>query len=255
MKKLFWLLLIVGCADGAERRNKNASFSQLSDAFYFSDVFLDSREIDVEQRIQKLRSEYTWKSETDVFDNSFRCSYRRKDGGKTNVGDVVCEYLGNWRGQDIVFRRYWTGGSGHFSDVVFCDFDSGKLRVRKTVLFGDRAVDGMLGHPIFDGEEKVYFYMNLSNASLLKEAGLDKKIIESNDGFTCCACYGIVGKCVYDIAEEEMKILSLTAFSSYNGNAKIQSLIQSKMSNGMAIFNEEETLDFLEKLRTIYEEK
>lgn len=256
MKKLFWLLLIAGCTNNMERQHKIIStFPQSLDAFYFSDVFLDAAEIDVERQIQKLRSEYTWESGNDVFNNSFTCSYRHKKGGETNGGKVVCEYLGNWHGHDIIARHYGTGGSGNFSDIVFCSFNAGKLHIHKTILLGDRAVEGMLAHPIFDNEGKIYFYMHLSNAALLKEAGLDEKIIQSDDGFTCYACYGIVGKCIYDIVEEKMKILSITAFSNENKNSKIQSLIQPKMNNGMAIFNEMEAREFFKKLREMYRTK
>jgi hypothetical protein len=94
--------------------------------------------------------------------------------------------------------------------------------------------------------------MFLSNAALLKEAGVDEKVDLSNDGFTCTACYGIVGKCTYDIEKEGMKILSMCAFSDENSNPKIRTLISSKMNNGIAIFNEEETREFLEKLRKSY---
>jgi hypothetical protein len=87
---------------------------------------------------------------------------------------------------------------------------------------------------------------------LLKEAGLDEKIVQSDDSFTCCACYGIVGKCVYDIVEERMKILAMTVFSDDNKNFKIRSLIQLKMNNGIAVFNEKETREFLKKLRKMY---
>jgi CobQ-like glutamine amidotransferase family enzyme len=97
--------------------------------------------------------------------------------------------------------------------------------------------------------------VNLSNATLLKESGLDEKTASGNDGFTCCACYEIVGKCVYDIEKEKMKILSMIAFSGDNKNAKIQSLIQEKMHDGIAIFSERETHEFLEKLRKMYETK
>jgi hypothetical protein len=253
MKKLFWLLLIIGCSNDIEYQPKNVSaLSKSLDAFYFSDVFLDAPEINIEQQIQKLRGEYTWKSETDVFSNSCTCSYRHKEGGETNGGEVTCEYLGNWRGQDMVARHYRTGGSGSFSDIVFCSYDAGKLRVHKTILLGDRAVDGMLSHPIFNGKGKIYFYMYLSNATLLKEAGLDEKIVQSDDGFTCAACYGIVGKCVYDIMKERMKILAMTVFSDDNKNFKIRSLIQSKMNNGIAVFNEIETREFLRRLREMY---
>jgi hypothetical protein len=222
------------------------------DAFYFSDVFLDAPEVDVKQRIRKLSNDYTWKSEANVFENSFTCSYRSKSGGESDGGKITCEYLGNWRGHDIIARYYWTGGSGSFSDIVFCSMVDGKLRAHKIILPGDRAVDGLLLHPIFDGQVKIYFHMHLSNATLLKEAGLDEKTILGDDGFTCCACYGIVGKCVYDIEKEKMKILSMIAFSGDNKNAKIQSLIREKMHNGIAIFSEKETQKFLERLRKMY---
>ncbi|MDR1551801.1 MAG: hypothetical protein LBS14_03950 [Holosporaceae bacterium] len=254
MKKFLWLLLIVGCSNVERPRENPSTLSQSLDAFCFSDVFLDAPEVDIEQQIKKLRSEYTWKSETDVFRNSFTCSYQHKEGGETNGGKVGCEYLGNYRGQDIVARWYWPGGSGVFTDIVFYSVRNGKLRVKIT-LVGDRAMDGRLSHPIFDGQGKIYFYMNLSNATLLSEAGLDEKIVQSDEGFTCAACYGIVGKCVYDIKEEKMKVLSITAFSNENRNSKIRSLIQPKMNNGIAIFNEEETLEFLQKLRKMYMKK
>jgi hypothetical protein len=164
----------------------------------------------------------------------------------------------------MVARHYWTGGSGHFSDIVFYSVVDGKkhgkkLHVHRTILLGDRAVDGMLSHPIFDSKGKIYFYMHLSNATLLKAAGLDEKIFSGNDGFTCCACYEIVGKCVYDIEKEKMEILSMIAFSDENQNSnsipsqnsKIKSLLQSKMHSGSAIFNEKETKEFLKKLRKI----
>jgi hypothetical protein len=97
--------------------------------------------------------------------------------------------------------------------------------------------------------------MNLSNATLLKEVGLDEKTASGDDGFTCYACYGIVGRCVYDIEKEKMKILSMIAFSTDNKNPKIQSLIREKMHNGIAIFSEKETREFFEKLRKMYKEE
>jgi hypothetical protein len=199
----------------------------------------------------------TWKSEPNVFENSFTCSYRHKDGGESDGGKIICEYLGNWRGQDIIARHYRTGGSGSFSDIVFCSRVGRKLRVHKIILPGDRAVDGLLLHPIFDGQGKIYFQTYLSNATLLKEAGLDEKIVSGDGGFTCCACYGIVGRCVYDIEKEKMKILSLTAFSdsTENKNPKIRSLIQEKIHNGIAIFSEKETREFLERLGALYAPK
>jgi hypothetical protein len=126
------------------------------------------------------------------------------------------------------------------------------MKVHKTMLLGDRAMDGLLCHPIFDGKSQIYFHMFLSNATLLKEAGVDEKVVLGDDGFTCAAGYGIVGKCVYDIEREEMKILSMTVFCDENKNPKILSLIRKKMRNGTAIFNEKETQEFLEKLRKIY---
>jgi hypothetical protein len=253
MKKLLCLLLVAGCSN-LEYSHKNVStVVQSMEAFYFSDVFLDAPEVDVERQIQKLSNEYTWKSEHNIFENSFACEYHHKKEEKLNRGEIGCEYLGNWHGQDIIARHYRTGGSGSFSDIVFCSMVDGKLRLHKTILFGDRAVDGLLPHPIFDGNVKIYFHMYLSNATLLKEAGLDEKTV-LNDGFTCCACYGIVGKCVYNIEEEKMKILSIIAFpdSSENKNPKIGSLIQSKIHNGIAIFSKKETREFLEKLREMY---
>ncbi|MDR0631639.1 MAG: hypothetical protein LBF54_00055 [Holosporaceae bacterium] len=138
---------------------------------------------------------------------------------------------------------------------MFCSMVDGKLRAHKTILYGDKAVDGMLRHPMFDGEGKIYFHMNLSNATLLKEVGLDEKTASGDDGFTCYACYGIVGRCVYDIEKEKMKILSMIAFSTDNKNPKIQSLIREKMHNGIAIFSEKETREFFEKLRKMYKEE
>jgi hypothetical protein len=161
------------------------------DAFYFSDVFLNAPEVDVEQQTQKLSNEYTWKSETDVFRNSFLCTdnplwkcvhsrllvadfstrkchnqyafsnkvictYQHRDSGASNGGKVICEYLGNWHGQDIVARYYRTGGSGSFSDIVFCSINGRKMKVHKTILLGDRAMNGLLRHPIFDGKGQIY---------------------------------------------------------------------------------------------------
>jgi hypothetical protein len=258
MKKLLCLLMIAGCSN-VEYSHKNVStLAQSPNAFYFSDVFLDAPEVDIEQQIHKLSNEYTWKSETDVFRNSFSCTYQHRNGGASNGGKVTCEYLGNWRGQDIVARYYRTGGSGSFSDIVFCSINGGKMKVHKTILLGDRAMDGLLLHPIFDGNGQIYFHMFLSNATLLKEAGVDEKVVLGNDGFTCAACHGIVGKCAYDIGKEEMKILSMNAFSDENNNKttynnlKIWSLVSPRMNNGVAIFNEKETREFLEKLRKSY---
>jgi hypothetical protein len=119
MKKLLCLLLVAGCSN-VEYSHKNVStIPQLMDAFYFSGVFLDAPEVDVQQQIQKLSNNYTWKSETNVFENSFTCSYSHKSGGESNGGKINCEYLGNCRGQDMVARYYWTGGSGSFQILCF----------------------------------------------------------------------------------------------------------------------------------------
>ncbi|MDR1333886.1 MAG: hypothetical protein LBJ71_01560 [Holosporaceae bacterium] len=252
-KRIFLFLFIIGCSDSGYLREDISKISKSpSDAFYFSDIFLNASEINIEEQIQKLRDEYIWKSETDVFRNSFLCTYQHRDGGASNGGKVICEYLGNWYGQDIVARYYRTGGSGSFSDIVFCSIDSRKIKVHKIILLGDRAMDGLLSHPFFDGDGKIYFHMFLSNATLLEEAGVDEEAVFGDDGFTCAACYGIVGNCVYDIEKEEMKILSLNAFSDENKNQKIRTLISSRMNNGIAIFNEKETQEFLKKLRKSY---
>jgi len=248
MKKILCLLLIAGCSN-VEYSNKNVStIAQSMDAFYFSDIFMDAPEVNIEQQIQKLSKEYTWEYKTNVFENSFTCEYCRKSGGG---GYVTCEYLGNWRGQDMVARHYMSGGTGRFSDIVFCSLEDGKLRVHKTILLGDRAIDGMLLHPIYDGEGKIYFYMHLSNDTLLKEAGLDEKTVPLNE-LGCYQCYGIVGKCVYDIGKEKIKVLSMIAFSDDNQNTKIQLQIREKMHSGIAIFSEKETQTFLERLRKMY---
>jgi hypothetical protein len=120
-------LLIAGCSNVKHEDQKVSTIAQSMDAFYVSDVFLDAPEVNVEQQIQKLSNEYTWKSETDVFRNSFTCSYHHKSGGESDGGKIICEYLGNWRGQNIIARYYWTGGSGSFSDIMFCSLRDGKL--------------------------------------------------------------------------------------------------------------------------------
>ncbi|MDR3155884.1 MAG: hypothetical protein LBT90_02150 [Holosporaceae bacterium] len=252
---LIVLFSFAGCSIVEHSQKNVPTIASSMDAFYFTDVFLDASEVDIKQQTKKLGNEYSWKSERDIFNNSFTCSYHHKNGGESDGGEISCQYLGNWHGQDIVARHYRTGGSGSFSDILFCSMVSGKLRRYKIILPGDRADGGLLPHPMFDGKGKIYFHMYLSNATLLKESGLDEKIVSGDDGSTCCTCYGIVGKCVYNIEEGKMKILSMTSFSDKNKNSKITSLIKAKAHNGIAIFSEKETQEFLKKLRELYASK
>jgi hypothetical protein len=156
---LLIMVILAGCSKVTQFQKQNI-IAQRMDAIYFSDVFLNSNsnEIDIEQQMRKLRQDYTWESTSDVFENTFSCTYSPKNRrGATDECSVTCEYLGSWREYDIVARHHQSGGSGNSSDIILSSSDGKKIRVYKTILYGDRAVDGMLSHPVFDGAGKIYF--------------------------------------------------------------------------------------------------
>jgi ankyrin repeat protein len=253
------VLAVVGCIrfyDDQEAASpvltNMSNLSMTMDAFYFSNIFLEKPnehgEIDVLQQTQKLRSKYTWQSSSDAGSNLFLCTYKHKERGTER--SIKCEYLGSWRGHDIVARYYNTGDSADLSNMIICSLNKGNLRIYKIILFGDRAVGGILGHPMFDGNGRIFYYRHIPNNVLLKHANLSENIIrEYSEGNTCPACYGIVGKYVYDIDDDSTKILSINILSAENQNSQIKSLILQVTNNGSAMLDEDQTQEFLEKLR------
>jgi hypothetical protein len=245
----------LGCTERATQAE-----SKKIEAIYFSNLFpctsLASsssdigKETDIAQQLKEIQEEHTWESKVSEESNSLECSYKLKDSSEN--GSISCQYLGNWKGYDIVSTVENTGGSGVFSSVYLYSINKGKLIIHRSGPGGDRGCDGFRSDLIYDGKGKIYFYSRVSNYTLLKQAGIDEKIVDS-EGFTPATGYEIVGKCVYDIEKDEKKVLSITAFSSQNKNEKINSLIVPKMYKGVAIFDENETKEFFVNLRKLYE--
>jgi hypothetical protein len=256
------LLFLSGCCS-LKKSNEDAatSFSLCKkiEAVYFSSLLQSTssassssdmcKEIDVTEQLKEIQKDYTVESKINVFNNSFESHYKSSN---FSSGEIICQYLGNYNGMGIVVTTQRPGGSGVFSSLHLYSVNNEKLVIHKSVQLGDRGCDSWLSNPIFDGNGKIYFYSYVSNYTILSQAGLDKKIADS-EGFTPAVGYGIIGKCVYDIKKDEKKVLSITVFSAENGNEKIKSLILPKMYKGIGFFDENETKKFFSDLHKLYE--
>jgi uncharacterized protein (UPF0128 family) len=256
---LLLLLLVCSCSHIKHLSNysNTPSVAQSMTPFYFSVLFLDSPEVNIQQQVCKLSKDYTWEN---VTSGILHCRYRHKTESETNRGEVTCQYLGTWRGLDIIYRQYWIIKVGLFSDIIFCSVSDGILRVHKKVLSGKLVAD-WVHSPIFDGKGKIYCHVTLSNATVLEQAGLGDDIASGPDGHTSDGHDWAIAQCEYDIAREKMQILSMVAFSEgpakaktrdFNKNEKIMSLVRQKAHGGVAIYNKKEVQEFLRNLREMY---
>ncbi|MDR0695455.1 MAG: hypothetical protein LBF56_01625 [Holosporales bacterium] len=228
------------------------------EAIYFSSLFLPSspstsssasygKEVDIAQQMKKLKKDgCTWEAKLDE-DNAFGCTYRYGTG-QCEGGSVTCQYLGKWKGKDIVATRERTGGSGVFSNMYTYSIKNGKIIIYDRIVSGDRGWGGFLHNPVYDGSGKIYFYARLSDSQLLIEAGIDGKKAFAEDE-TPSTGNGICGKCMYDLSQRKGKILSIIAVHGENGNKRIKALIAPKMHEGIKIFDEEETEEILQALK------
>ena len=76
-----------------------------------------------------------------------------------------CQYIGQWNGVNVAYRRYKTGGSGIFSEIFLY---KGRLTVTKVIFSGDRAMNGILPNPVLSDDGKIYFYANLTTDKIIE---------------------------------------------------------------------------------------
>jgi hypothetical protein len=248
-------LIICGCSNNSEHKiTQYSDLSRSMDAIYFAPIFMDKvkdGKIDIKHAFQELSKEYNFESEQNIstiIENKFTASYKRKSDSVSDSGYISCEYLGNWHGKDIVYRRYETGGTGKFTDIVVCSQNGNTLQIHDIIFPGDRAVDGMIDHPIYGENGKIYFSSHLSTDTLFEQAGVQKE-----DSGQCYSCYYVIGKCTYDLESRKTEIVGMNIIIEENdAQSKIKTLLLQKKKSGHSILNKDEVKNFLQKLRELY---
>jgi hypothetical protein len=249
LKNIFALVSLLIFGGGCSCLDHEPSQSDLSsclNAIYFTPIFLETKEhgeIDIKNAIKELSRAYTFTSCAD-----FSAKYAHRSGGSCNGGFVACEYLGRYEDTDLVYRRYETGGTGTFSDIVLCSKKGNTFRVHDVILSGDRAIDGMMPHPVYDEDGNIYFYSYLSGSTLLKQAGI---AVEDHD--QCYSCYYAVGKCVYTLKTKKTEILGIDIIiQDDNSESKIKTFLRRTVKGDRRILNKNEVKTFLRELRELY---
>ncbi|MDR3179494.1 MAG: hypothetical protein LBT70_01185 [Holosporaceae bacterium] len=245
--------MVAGCSNQLDHKKiAQSDLSKSMNAIYFTEIFLEKAKdhaIDTKNTIKELSKEYEFTENTcDRTANEFCASYQHKSEGHTNGGVVICEYLGNWQGKDLVYRRWATGGSGRFTDIVICSRHGDFFKVHDVILSGDRAIDGMEPHPIYDEDGKIYFYASLSTDTLFEQAEIPKE--EAGQSYSC---YYVIGKCVYDLNTKKTEILGMNILAPDNNplKSKIIILLQQTAKNGHVFLNKNEVREFLQKVKIV----
>ncbi len=129
-----------------------------------------------------------------------------------------CQYIGQWNGVNVAYRRYKTGGSGVFSEIFLY---KGRFTVTKVIFSGDRATNGILPNPVLSDDGKIYFYANLTTDKIVEIIEKNKEQITYRGG----SLYGLAQfkklknesaisywntcKLVYDIKKDNLDIRAI----------------------------------------------
>lgn len=130
-----------------------------------------------------------------------------------------CQYIGQWNGINIAYRKYTTGGNSVFSEIFTYE---GKFRVKKVIFRGDRATNGILPNPVLSDDGKIYFYANLTTEKIIEiiERNKESKTIQGGCAYwlmqlkklkpESATSYWNTCKLVYDIKKNNLDIRSIT---------------------------------------------
>lgn len=217
------LFLLIGCSEvknSADQQTINFLHKNLKDICCISthDNYFTSPAINIRNTVAEIKKQNNVDFYYDFVNDEWVCT--SIDNETHSKIKASCKYLGTWHGQDLIFRR-WNGDfSGHFTDILLCSVKNGNLNIHKQLLQGDRALDGIVSTPIFDGKNSIYFYCNLSTATFKNLKGIK----ERDNTFQGAQDFWNVSKCVYNLETNKLEIIEVTITSKdYSKIFKIKS--------------------------------
>ncbi len=167
---------------------------------------------------------------------------------------VKCYYLGNHKGKHIIFRRYSSGKSGEFTDIIFCSIKKEKVHIDDVLLLGDRALDGIIDCPHIGPDGNLYLKIRssistLANLAEISDKDVGEKLIQSSQDFWNTS------ECIYDLSTKKLNIISMNINFQNEFALDIKKILEEIFPNhGMTIYiNADQMTEFLSKFKSVYE--
>lgn len=207
------LFLLLGCTEVENSQNpfpvhfSNENLKDICCIGAGEIEFSENQSINIRSAIEEIKKENDLKFYYDFIEDAWECS-RQDKKEKFSETHIKCKYLGKWRGQDLIFRYKFGNFTGRFTDILLCTVKNGNFSVKKYLFLGDRAVDGIVSTPIFDGKNSIYFYCSLSTDAVAKFKG-----IKDEYPFQAAQSYWNVSKCVYNLETDKLDVIEMTITS------------------------------------------
>ena len=204
------MFLLLGCSNVKDFQNpKKVHFSNK----YLKEIccigtegffeLQDNKPVNIQNAISKMKQYRNFNCSYNPAEDIWECSAQDQTDGSFKTY-CKCKWLGKWHDQDLIFRYYDGGGTGRFTGIFLCTVKNGNLVIKKWLLDGDRAMDGIISTPIFDGKNSIYFYCSLSTDTVAKLQGIKGKYPSQY-----AIGYWNISKCVYNLETDELEILDL----------------------------------------------